>query len=59
VIDCAELAETLRRAGVRAAIRAAIEQASKERGAPVAAIDSLRRGEGMTVLIEPSPARAT
>jgi fructuronate reductase len=32
IADCAELAETLRRGGVRAAIRTALEQVSSERG---------------------------
>jgi hypothetical protein len=48
--DCAELAEILRRrGGVRAAIRAALEQVSSEPS---------DQGDGVKVPIEPSPARA-
>jgi fructuronate reductase len=35
ITDCAELGETLRRAGVRAAIRAALEQLSTEQSEPL------------------------
>jgi fructuronate reductase len=49
IADCAELAEILRRGGVRAAIRSALEQVSSEPSDP---------GDGVKVPIEPSPARA-